>query len=62
MNKMRGMKESMMNNEYNLKGSINGRSSIRLSKHSDKEYGPRIDTIDKISSKIKHILNSLSEN
>jgi hypothetical protein len=63
--KVREMKESLINQD--MKGSLNGRSSIAAYKYSAAEtksdhsgqFDPRVENIDKINSKIKKILSCL---
>ena len=65
--KVREMKESLINQDL-MKSSTNGRSSTSSYKYSHepkpeaRNYDPRVENIDKINSKIKQILNCLTEN
>lgn len=62
--KVREMKESLINQER-MKGSVTGKSRMvgRTSEaEAQREYDPRVENIDKINSKIKQILNCLSDN
>jgi hypothetical protein len=57
------MKESIINSEY-MKGSLQTRNIAPAGRQSEfrSQYEPRVENIDKINSKIKHILSCLNEN
>ena len=57
------MKESIINSEY-MKGSLQTRNIVPAGRQSEfrSQFEPRVENIDKINSKIKHILSCLNEN